>query len=309
MRAKHLVLAAAALLLLAATAEAAKITYITTNHRFNYVKLKEIKASEAESRHMTHPVNVDEVGLRTALASINLARSYIIKKEVDTQQVFDENALDFLSPALARAFAQAQPNEVVVFSYLSKQPMFILRNDRLNLGRAWISGSELHVKFEKLYAKVTGDIDRRGNEAEAIARAQGLRVKLELGPGQKLGLTDTDEVVLDINYNYAENLRKPEPSKVDKTMAGKEFPKPEGATTTDTTAPQEVKSKKLSKKEKARIEAEAKEHAAEDAQAAAAAAAAPSPKDRLQALDQLKKDGLVTKQEYDLKRKEILKDL
>ncbi len=306
MRARYIVLAAAVLLVLAATAEAAKTTYIVTNHRFNYVKLKEVKDSVAESRKMTHPAQIDELGLRTALASINLSRSYVIKKEVDSQQVFDDSALNFLAPNLATAFMQAKANEEVVFSYLSKQPLFILRNDRLNLGRAWISGNELHIRFDKLYAKVLGDTDKRGGEGEAVAKAQGLRVRLELGPGQALGVDDTDEVVLQLNYNYAENLKKPEEPKVEKTMSGQIVQPAEDNTAQS--QKQVVKGEKLSKKERAKAEAQAKENLAQQ-MPAAEAAPAPTVKERLEALDQLKKDGLVNKKEYDEKRKEILKDL
>lgn len=306
---KMYLLVVAAFLFISVTAEAAKITYIATNHRFNSVKLKEVSKSVADVRNMTHPVQVDEVGLRAALASINLSRSFIIKKEVDTQQVFNDAAIDFLAINLAKAFSQAKSNEEVLFSYLSKHPYFIIRNDRINLGSAWISGNELHMRFDKLYAKVTLDTDKRGNEGEAISKARGLRVKLELGPGQKMGVEDSDEVVLDMNYNYADNLKKPEPTTppVEKTMSGETVQQPASEAAG---APVEtLKDKKLTKKEKANIEANAKAKLAEQSAESAVVAPAPTVKERLQALDQLKKDGLVNKSEYDAKRKEILKDL
>ena len=80
-------------LLAPAAALAKKVTYIYDNHRFNFVRLEEIKPAEAVKRGMTHPVQLDEQGVRSALASISLSRAYVIKKEVDTQQVFSEAAV------------------------------------------------------------------------------------------------------------------------------------------------------------------------------------------------------------------------
>lgn len=295
---KRMILSVAILCLFASTAYAAKTTYIVTNKRFNYVKLKEVDAKVAAARDMTHPATVDESGLRAALASINLSRSYLIKKEVDTQQVFDDFALNFLTPALVQAFSQASANEEVVFSYLSKNPYFVLRNDRINICQAWIHGNELHVKFGKLYAKVVGDVDKRGNEDRAISRAVGLRIKLEMGDGQKMGIDDPEEIVLDMHYDYVKKPEAPkEPESV--TMAGeKSAPDEEGAAG--------QASGKKAKGKKAMKEARSGE---QGPQIAAPAPEQKSAKERLEALEQLKKDKLITRQEYEEKKKEILKDL
>lgn len=301
---KRFVFCTLALFLTAGTAWAAKTTYVATNHRFNYVKIKEVSGPEAEGRAMTHPAKVDEQGLKAALASVNLARSYVIKKEADTQRVFNDPTIEFLAPNLVRAFAQAGPTEMVVFSYLSKNPFFIIRNDRLNICQAWIHNDELHIKFEKLYAKITGDVDKRGGEVKAIARARGLRVKLELGEGQKLGIDDPDEIVLDMHYNYAKKPEEPRaPEGV--TMAGEKAqpgvqPGQEPAATA--TAPEE----------KAPRKKEAKAAKSKDA-SLAAQAPVPAPqktaKERLEELEQLKKEGLINKKEYEEKKKDILKEL
>lgn len=201
---KCLALFALAVLFLPELSWAGKTTYIVTNHRLNYVRLKEVKGRVAEERVMSHPVSLDEGGLRSALASLHLSRSYVISKEVDTQQIFDDRALNFLAPALVKAFSQANSMEEVNFSYLSKNPLFIIRNDRLTMATAWVHDRELHVKFDKLYAPIFGDIDKRGTEDKIAAKSRGLRVKLELGEGQKYGIKDPEEIVLDLNYNYAQ---------------------------------------------------------------------------------------------------------
>ena len=287
---KSLALVALVVVLVPAVSYAAKSTYIATNHRFNYVKLKEVKLSVAQELGMSHPATVDEQGLKLALESIMLSRSYVVKKEVDTQRVFNDASVDFLAHNMSVAFAQAKPNEVVVFSYLMKNPIFILRNDRLNLGRAWVQGDELHIRLKKLFAKVTGDIDKRGNESKAVAKSRGLRVRLELKPGQMMAIDDPEELILNMNYNYANDLeregqKKPE---VIMTMAGEEIK-------TEAVAPA--------------VATAASATAATGTAVAVNSGGEETVEKRLRTLDQLRKDNLISNKEYKAKKKDILKDL
>ena len=269
---KKILLLAVTICAVPSFAWSAKTTYIATNRRFNYVKIKEVKGSVARSRDMTHPVELSEQQIRSALLSVKLSRRYLISKKVDTQRVFDDRAIDFLAPNLVRAFAQAGPKEEVVFSYLSKNPKFIIRNDRLNIAKAWIHGKELHIKFLKLYAKIFGDVDKRGNERRAINRATGLRVRLDLGPGQKMAIDDSDEVILNLDYDYAEG------------------PELKGAA-----RPTSARGKGKAEASKAVAEQGASDY--------------PSNKERLETLDKLRDDGLITQKEYKRKRREILDNL
>ena len=269
---------ALALFVIQGEALAAKTTYIATNKRFNYVKLKEVKSSVAEGRMMTQPVQVDEKWLAAALKSLKLSRHYLIKKEVDSQQIFSDSAIDFLTPNLVRAFSQATHMEETIFSYLQKNPIFIIRNDRLNIAKAWIHGDELHIKFLKLYAKLIGDTDKRGNERKAINNSTGLRVKLELGPGQQLGVSDSDEVVLSMKYDFIKEA--------------------------------ELKEAAATRIEKTGKPAAASAVAGSTGVAAGAAVASPADaSERLKRLEKLKKEKLITQKEYNAKRKEILNSL
>ena len=326
---KRIVVAVLAFCLFSGTAWAAKTTYVITNGRFNYVKMREVGAKEAQALGMTHPATIDEGGLRAALGSVNLSRSYVVKKEVDTQQVFDSTAIDYLAPALVRAFSQAASNEKIVFSYLSKNPFFILRNDRLNICDAWVSGDELHIHFQKLYAKMTGDTDKRGNDSKLISQARGLRVQLDLGPGQKLGVEDTDEIVLNLDYNYVKAPEPEKPKPVGVTMTGKKAKPGEqpgaAAPTAEQVGPAAAAEAAAAPAPAAPAAAkpEGKSMRKGDAKAAKGATPADLPpaaaaevqsvqksaKDRLEQLNQLKKDGLIDKADYDAKKKEILQGL
>ena len=282
MRIVKLSMIALVLFVISGEALAAKTTYIATNKRFNYVKLKEVRGSTAERRMMTQPVQVDEKWLAAALKSIKLSRHYLIKKEVDSQQVFSESAIDFLTPNLSRAFAQATHLEETIFSYLQKNPIFIIRNDRLTIAKAWVHGDELHIKFLKLYAKLIGDTDKRGNERKAINSSTGLRVKLELGPGQQLGVSDSDEVVLSMKYDFIKEAELKEAAATRIEKGGK----PVAATTTAVGS--------------AGVAAGA---------TAGVAASSVDASERLKRLEKLKKEKLITQKEYNAKRKEILNSL
>jgi len=180
---------------------AAKTTYIVNDGRFNAVKLREVKPSVSTSRHMTHPVTLNEMGVRAALKSLKLSKSFLVKRKVHTQQIFNDAAIDYLAPAIITAFEQANSLEEINFSYLSKNPRFIVRNDYVHIVKCWISDNELHMEFRKLFAKISGDTDRRGTERGAMNRARGLRVQLELSPGQSLGASNR-EVVFKLDHPY-----------------------------------------------------------------------------------------------------------
>ena len=72
---------------------------------------------------------------------------------------------------------------------------------------------------------MTGDVDKRGNESKAVAKSRGLRVRLELKPGQMMAIDDPEELILNMNYNYAKDLKREGEKKpeVIKTMAGEEI--------------------------------------------------------------------------------------
>ncbi|MBI4212098.1 MAG: hypothetical protein HY540_05610 [Deltaproteobacteria bacterium] len=240
-------------------AGAKKTTYVATNHRFNYVKRDEVSHKLAAERQMNHPADVDEAKLREALASIRIAKKSFGEEDAKTHEAFGESAINFLAVNLSKAFREAASNEEIVFSYLDKDPIFIIRNDRLTIGTVWIHGNELHVQFQKLWAKMTIDTDRRGNERKAASMARGMRIAFDPAPNQKLGLDDAKELIIDLSAQV--NVAA-EPAEKTTEIAVKGTP-----------------------------------------------THAPDAKERLQKLEALKKEGLITDKEYAEKRKEILQGL
>ena len=267
---------------LPAAAFARKSTYVVTDHRLNYVELMEVKPKDAEARQMTHPKEIDEGQMRAILKSIKLSRRHLASKEIDTQDAFNESSINYLAPALVKAFRDARPIDEVILSYLIKDPIFIIRNDRISIANVWVHDDELHLKFQKLYAKITMDIDKKGDFGEAVSRARGLKIGFDLQPGQTIGDTGTDELVVDLNHNF----------ETDVAAAAAAAPEPD------------KKEGKKKGKEKA-----VQQEAQPQPQPVVTQAQPTDIQGRLQQLEDLRKKNLITEQEYKEKKKEILKNL
>jgi hypothetical protein len=253
----------------------AKATYIYTNHRFNWVKLDGLSKKDAKEMNPNHPYSFTDEQIRAILKEVKLSRSFILKKEVETQDVFSDSAINFLAPKLIDAFRQAKPDEEVVISYLEKNPLFILRNDRITIVRMWVHGTDLHMAFEKLLAKMLGDYDKHGEFSKIVANAKSLRMALAVRDGQSYG-SSMDELVIDTNHDFA------------KTAVATDDADMEGA------EPGAVAAKKGESK---------------DAPKTAEPAKPKTAKERLKELNDLRNDGLLTDDEYKEKKKDILKGI
>lgn len=251
---------------------AAKTTYIYTNRRFHFVKRVELDKKELKKRgEAGQPYSFTELQLRNLLADVQISEKLLFKKEVESQEVFNQSVLDFLVPHLVEAFKQAQPNEEIVFSFVATKAKSIAQDNRLTLGKAWVKDGFLHVYFRKLSAKIdTTNYDKLGDVSKAINRAKGLKIALQLKEGQEFGET-TDEVLLSL---------APKKDNEQRTMdKGPTVKKDQGQGTRDKGP--------TAKTEEAESTIET----------------------RLKKLKELKEKGLITEEEYEAKRKEILKEL
>ncbi|MBI2341444.1 MAG: hypothetical protein HYU98_01750 [Deltaproteobacteria bacterium] len=190
------------LCLFSATAAAKKSTYIYTDHRFNFVKLEAMDKDELKKLEVNHPLIVSQEQVRSILKEIKLSRTFVVKKETETQDIFDESAVNFIAPKLVEALSMATDKDKITVSYLTKDPKFVLRDDRLTIVTVWAHVNELHFEFQKLLAKLEGDYDKRGDFSRIIARSRGLRVSLAVRDGQAYG-RGTDELVVDLNHDFA----------------------------------------------------------------------------------------------------------
>lgn len=193
---RYLILVLALLLVMPVVAQAKKTTYVFTDRKFNAVKLEELKKKELKKLgELNHPFEIDPSVLRKNLAGIRVSRKILLSEKVTESEVFNAEALDRMLPHILRAFREATPKEGVTVSFLREEKKSLIRDDRLTIVDAWISGEKLHLKFHKLMAKIPNNYDRIGDVHQAINRAQGLRVSLDLQPGQEYG-AGTDELVM-----------------------------------------------------------------------------------------------------------------
>ena len=255
---------------------ARKTTYVITNRRWNYVKLVEVKPRVAEERSMTQPVDIPQAQMRSILKSLNLSKHHLFGDKVTERGIFNERAINYLAPAICQAFRDSSPKEEVQFSYNVKDPMFILRNDRLTAVTAWVSGNDLYLKFDRLAQKLLGDTDKRGRDSYTLSRAQGIRMTLEIGPGQTMGAVGGKTMIVNLKHKSTPVVA------TSKTEAGEE------GTTVVASGSDEAQ----------RTAAESPPVLSDDETTR-----------RLEKLEMLRKRNLITNKEYKRKKEEILKDL
>lgn len=241
--------------------------YVYDNHRFNYIKAEKFK--NVGSRNINHPYEFTEPQISQILKAVEVKKGVLLSKDEKIKSVFDGRAVEKLTPNLVKAFSELKPTERLAFSFLSKDPFYVIRDDHLTNGFMWVEDNKLHIQFETFYATMTGDYDKMGYSASRQANnARGLKVELDLKVGQTFG-DSTRELVVDPAV-YAQTLVETPKSEV--TKAG---------------------SKKAS-------EAAVKTEAVKKEKDA---------KERLHELEVLKKEKMISDEEYKLKREEILKQL
>lgn len=251
--------------------------------RVNFVKIENMPKKEVMDLAANHPyADLTVEQMHGMLLSLRLAKDHLFKKEISHQQLFLESEAAEFAPHLVAALKMAEADQWVVLSVVQKRPFFVVRNDRLTLAFLWIEGDRLYVRFKKAYAKLQGDYESTSNKNRLVEEAKGIHVSLEAGPGQRLSHRGTEEVALDTHFDYATWWRD-----VPKTDNGQMVA--------------------------IHLEAEQKLPPVATPPVASPSVVTPpvavpprSTKERLTELDALKKDGLITDQEYAEMRKAIL---
>lgn len=254
-------------------AQAGEVIYRSTN-KLDLIKLDKAKKSEAAGG-LSHPYTFDPVQMREILGSIHFNKNVIFLRDVEDRDLFDAGNVEFLSPYLIEAFQKAKNNEVVTVSYFTRSSKFVIQDDRLSVFRAYVKDDGLHIKFSKLYAKLLGDRTTQGAD-RAASQARGMRVSLEPQKGQDRISWDPEELVFDLHYFVPGGS----------ATAKKEEIVPEKKTT--------KKSEQVTTKKSASTSMDTGEK---------------SVKRRLEELEQLRKDELITDKEYQQKRKELIREL
>ncbi len=256
----------------------AKTIYEQNNNPANYVKLQ--KNPDAESSN--HPYSFNNEVMADLLRSVRYSRKALFSDNIKTQFVFEEETVQKYTPYLIEAFQKASPEEAVFLSVAQSRPYAILRNDRLTQVRLWVESDGLHMNFVKTEAKLHGDYKSKTTGKKLIRNAKGLRVSLETQEGQQFALDSAQEIIFNLNTDWQAVV-----TRLDEEEEAKEAAK-------DTRKNRRKKS---------------------DPNVAPAPAPRVSPEEqknaesRLTELKRLKDKGLISDEDYNRKKAEILENL
>lgn len=248
----------------------AKGNYIY-RHRINWVKLEKLSNKQLGGLELKHPsTHITTEQMVGMLMSIKMDKSSLFKKGIETSEIFSLEEASKYAPLIADGLRKAAPNQVVNLAIVHRRPTLILRNDHLSIINVFVTNDGVHFNFAKLFAKLDGDYQQASNYDEAINNAKSSRVRLSAEAGQTL-LSDIDEVVMPPTFAYT-------------------------ATPTTSAATQQLSTTTTLPPVNAGLDMQTP-------------AAQQDIKSRLHALDDLKKNKLVTESEYKQKRSEILGSL
>jgi len=260
------------------------------NNPANYVGIENLKEAEAEDIVPNHPYTFDPKKLADMFLSVRFNKALLFRKDIVDQQVFFD--LDTLEkkfiPHIVEAFQQVGPNQVVSISMVQKDPFFIIRNDRLNVMRVFVAQDGFHIRFVKANAKLIGDYQAHNQFGiQRVDESKGLKTILEPQEGQFLSFTTPNEIILDLNYDFA--------SQIDKKAAEEDE--------------REKEEKRRNKHSTQRSQSSPESNPAAAPKPSSLPASNKTPVERLKELKNLKDQGLISPQEYETKKKEILKDI
>lgn len=236
-------------------------------------------AAETRAGH-GHPVRVDDRWLRQVLYDLRL---WLGGREDDARRVrlIDDEVLDLLAPAIAHGLARAQPDQAVGFALTSRLAGFNFINPmRLTTGRVFVEGDRLHILFGRV-----GDQFREERRVAIAGASVGTRERV-LNRDDEVWSRGWGTRILREDWLTAplETGEAPLPALPPSREAAPSAPAPAPAAT-------------------------------EPAPSAATRApgqeepAAAGLRERLELLRSLHADGLITDEEYDQTRRELLEQL
>lgn len=241
--------------------------------RVNWVKINKARAKDVPLNSLVHPykdINVDT--MEAILLSLKISKKSAFKGDIQTQEIFDSWEARRFAPHIVEGLSQINKDQVIHVSVLHKRPKFLLKNDYLTMMSVWVATDGIHFQFQKIFARLKGDYLSISNNNREIREAQGLRTSLEAGEGLLLAYDRPNEIVADPKFAWIDSVQATMQARAieeEQYLAGK------------------------GKKSETIVVAPVQE----------------SPTIRLRRLEKLRKDGLVSEEEYQKIRKKILEDL
>lgn len=281
-----------------------------------HVKLVKREQEDGAARDAVndHPVELGADQVATVLGTITMQHTGgIIVEKTEAMAVFSEREIQTLAPHISRGLARAQPDEEIIFMVAGRHEGAIAKEVKGSTGRVFYADGKLNLilgevhkpmmdknQKERALAAGCGDcpMDERviyfrpasrnkaGKVPEPITTTAGIDFKKQ---GNKIR---GDWLVIDVPTIIANVERQK-----------------------NRLPPALEKERRAAKLEAARAAAERRQMREEMArmrkelEAGGGSASSASVEDRLATLDDLKKKGLISPEEYESRRQDILKDI
>jgi hypothetical protein len=297
------------LLLLFQDAVAANKDDILWKSGFHFVVKYDQQDSDKLGKN-DHPVELNDSTISNALQALRYENKSLLTGEVEILPVFTANQVEILSKQLAKGLKDASPEQDIVFVLGNDgRKLLILTDKTFIAGRAFYKDDRLNI--------ILGDFDRSRNEAfEAVYDPSGneqipytfnygYRSKTNSGfskniiniPGVQTKVIGNaprqNWFVIDVNEAAAATIARNK--------------REEQGITGNTEAMQRETEKMAQERRQLRLEMAKMRKEMEEGGAVSPGGL--SIEERLVRLEQLKDKGLITEDEYQAKRKEVLEDI
>jgi len=272
-----------------------------------------IKYSEQDSKKFgknDHPVELDEKEIFYTLKALEYEEKSVLSFSEQLKTVFSSLQLKILSQSLAKGLKNAKPEQDIIFVLeKAKNKLLGLKDRTFNAGRIFYKNGKLNI--------IMGDYEFFRSEAFEKAYDPGGQsaVPYSFNFGKRTRMSKAFENVhfnaTGVNIKQINRERRSDWLVMDVSVASKAYITGENKKQNPVTAADkklEIESAKLAKQRR-EMRAEMARMRKEVQTATKGSSSTKSIKERMATLDELLGDKLITQEEYDSKRKEILNDI
>ncbi len=259
-----------------------------------------------------HPVDLNEKDISVALESLIVWDKEYLTTEEGSTPVFSIRETNRLGKFIAKGLKRARPDQDIVFVTENVNPkLLILKDKAFNSGRAFFKDGKLNI--------IIGEYNRYRNEAFERAYDPGGQAKLPyfLTHGSRTSSTGAFNEAI-IKVPGVENMKQDKTRRdwfvIDVELAAESYlaqlkakQNPQGEENRrllDKQAAQLARERREMRLEMARLRKELDEN-----NGSGSANGGQSLEERLQTLDELRDKELITREEYETKRQEILNEI
>lgn len=258
-----------------------------------------------------HPVSLEESAITNALESLSYEDKSLITGKVDIEPVFSFRQAGLLGEYLSKGLENARPDQDIVFVIQSSSRKLLILTERAFVaGRAFYKNGKLNL--------ILGDYDRARNEAfEAVYDPSGkgnIPYTFNHGYRGKTASGFKDELVdipgvtnKVVGTEQRKNWFEIDVNKASQAWVAKKKGEEQLESGVNSAAMQREAEKLAQERRQLRLEMAKMRKEMEEGGAVSSGGL--SIEDRLLRLEQLKEKGLITEDEYQAKRREVLEDI